>query len=67
MRGGHFLLVNKKMQRAAAAKVGAMVDFAIEPDLDEREPVATGEFKRLLKREKKLAKWYGEQSESMRR
>ena len=33
-REGHFVLVNKKMQKAAGAKVGAMVDFAIEPDLD---------------------------------
>jgi uncharacterized protein YdeI (YjbR/CyaY-like superfamily) len=67
VHGGHFVLVNKKMQKAAGAKVGAMVDFAIEPDLDEREPVATEEFERLLKKEKKLARWYGEQSESMQR
>src|SRR5271155_4078391 len=67
VRGGHFVLVNKKMQRAASAKVGAMVDFAIEPDLDEREAVVTPEFERLLKREKSLARWYGEQSESMQR
>jgi uncharacterized protein YdeI (YjbR/CyaY-like superfamily) len=67
VRGGHFVLVNKKMQRAASAKVGAMVDLAIEPDLDEREAVVTPEFERLLKRQKKLAKWYREQSESMQR
>src|ERR1700733_3834198 len=67
VRGGHFVLVNKKMQRAAGAKVGAMVDFAIEPDLDEREAFVTPEFERLLKGQKKLAKWYGEQSESRQR
>jgi uncharacterized protein YdeI (YjbR/CyaY-like superfamily) len=67
VRSGHFVLVNKKMQKAAGAKVGAMVDFAIEPDLDEREPMATEEFERLLKKEKRLARWYGEQSESMQR
>jgi hypothetical protein len=65
VRGGYYVLVNKKMQAAAGAKVGAMVDFAVEPDLEEREPVVTPEFERLLKREKKLAKWFGEQSESM--
>ena len=65
VRGGHFVLVNKKMQKAARAKVGAMVDFTIEPDLEEREAVMTLEFEKLLKREKRLAKWYGEQSESM--
>jgi len=67
VRGGHFVLVNKKMQRAAGAKVGAMVDLAIEPDLDEREAVVTQEFESLLKGQKKLAKWYGELSESRQR
>lgn len=67
VRGGHFVLINKKMQRAAEAKVGAMVDLQIEPDLEEREAVVTPEFERLLKREKRLARWYGEQSESMQR
>ncbi len=33
-----FVLVNKKMQKAAGAKVGAMVDFTIAPDLEERTP-----------------------------
>jgi len=65
--GGHFILVNKKMQRAAGAKVGAMVDFQIEPDLDAREAAVTPQFEHLLKREKKLARWYGEQSGSMQR
>ncbi|NYF89424.1 YdeI/OmpD-associated family protein [Tunturiibacter empetritectus] len=67
VRGGHFVLMNKKMQRAAAAKVGTVVDLRIEPDLAEREAVVTPEFERLLKREKKLARWYGEQSGSMQR
>jgi uncharacterized protein YdeI (YjbR/CyaY-like superfamily) len=66
-RGGHFLLVNKDMQRAAAAEVGNTIEVALEPDRDEREAVATSEFQAILKREKKLAKWYGEQSESMQR
>ncbi|WP_433964024.1 YdeI/OmpD-associated family protein [Tunturiibacter gelidiferens] len=65
VRGGHYVLVNKKMQKAARATVGGMVEVAIEPDLEEREPAATAEFEKLLKREKRLAKWYGEQSESM--
>ena len=65
--GGHFLLVNKKMQQAAEAKVGAVVDFAVEPDLDDREAERTAEFEWILKREKGLARWYAEQSESMQR
>jgi uncharacterized protein YdeI (YjbR/CyaY-like superfamily) len=65
-RGGHFVLVNKKMQKAAAAKVGAMVDFAIAPDLEERTPTVPPELAKLLKTEKKLAKWYEGLSEPTR-
>jgi uncharacterized protein YdeI (YjbR/CyaY-like superfamily) len=64
--GGHFVLVNKKMQKAAGAKVGAMVDFTIAPDLEERTPEIPAGLAKLLKTEKKLAKWYEGLSESMR-
>ncbi len=65
-RGGHFLLVNKKMQKAAAARVGAMVDFTIAPDLEERSPAMPPELAKLLKTEKALAKWFAGLSESTR-
>ena len=65
-RGGHFLLVNKKMQKAAGAKVGAMVDFTIVPDLEERTPTVPPELAKLLKTEKKLGKWYEGLSEPIR-
>ena len=64
--GGHFVLVNMKMQKAAGAKVGAMVDFAIAPDLDERTPPVLPELAKLLKTEKRLAKWYEGLSEPIR-
>jgi uncharacterized protein YdeI (YjbR/CyaY-like superfamily) len=65
-RRGHCVLVNKKMQKAAGAKVGAMVDFAISPDLEERTPTVPTELAKLLKTEKKLAKWYEGLSEPTR-
>ena len=65
-RGGHFLLVNKKMQKAAGARAGAMVDFTIAPDLEERTPTVPPELAKLLKTEKKLAKWYEGLSEPIR-
>jgi uncharacterized protein YdeI (YjbR/CyaY-like superfamily) len=65
-RGGHFVLVNKKMQKAAGAKLGAMVDFAIAPDLDERTPTVPAELAKLLKTQKRLAKWFEGLSESSR-
>jgi uncharacterized protein YdeI (YjbR/CyaY-like superfamily) len=64
--GGHFVLVNKKMQKIAGAGVGATVDFTIAPDLEERTPEAPPELAKLLKPEKRLAKWYAELSESTR-
>ncbi len=65
-RGGHFVLVNKKMQKAAGAGLGAMVDFTIVPDLEERKPTVPPELAKLLKTEKKLAKWYEGLSEPIR-
>ncbi len=65
--GGHFVLVNKKMQRVAGVRLGGMIELAVEPDLEEREVELTVEFARLLKREKRLAKWFAEQTESVRR
>jgi uncharacterized protein YdeI (YjbR/CyaY-like superfamily) len=65
-RGGHFVLVNKKMQKAAGAKVGAMVDFTISPDLDERTPEVPSELAKILKAQKRLAKWFEGLSESRR-
>lgn len=65
--GGHFVLVNKKMQKAAGAGVGAMVDFTIAPDLEQRTPVVPPELAKLFRSEKKLAKWFGGLSEATRR
>jgi uncharacterized protein YdeI (YjbR/CyaY-like superfamily) len=65
-RGGHFVLVNKKMQKAAGAGLGAMVDFTIVPDLEERKPTVPPELAKLLKTEKKLARWYEGLSEPIR-
>ena len=65
-KGGHFLLVNKKMQKAAGAKVGAMVDFVVAPDLEDRTPTVVPELAKLLKTEKKLAKFYEGLSEPIR-
>jgi len=48
------VLVNKKMQKAAGARVGAMVDFTIAPDLEERTPTVPPELAKLLKTEKNL-------------
>jgi uncharacterized protein YdeI (YjbR/CyaY-like superfamily) len=65
-RGGHFVLVNKKMQKAAGAGVGAMVDIIVAPDTEERVPSVPVELMKILKTEKRLAKWFERLSESTR-
>ena len=57
-RGGHFVLVNKKMQKAAKVGPGAMVEFAITPDLEEREAWVPLELAKIFRGEKRLAKWF---------
>lgn len=57
-RNGHILLVNKKMQAAAHAGVGAAVKITLEPDLEEREAVIPSELAKALKGDRRLSKWY---------
>jgi uncharacterized protein YdeI (YjbR/CyaY-like superfamily) len=64
--GNYFILVNKKMQQAAGVKVGGMIDLAVSPDLAEREAELPPEFEKILKREKALAKWFANLSDSTR-
>jgi uncharacterized protein YdeI (YjbR/CyaY-like superfamily) len=66
-RGGHFVLVNKKMQKAAGVRVGGMIELAVEPDLEERATEVPLELERILRKEKALAKWYAKLSDSNRR
>jgi hypothetical protein len=66
-RGGHFVLVNKEMQKTAGVRPGGMIDLSVEPDLEEREAWVPAELEALLKKEKALAKWYAKLSQSMRR
>jgi uncharacterized protein YdeI (YjbR/CyaY-like superfamily) len=56
--GGHFLLVNKKMQAAAKAVVGSRIRIRLEPDLEERVAVIPDELAKALKEDKRLRKWF---------
>lgn len=65
--GGHFLLVNKKMQAAAGAGVGSKVRIRLEPDMEERAAVIPPELVQALKGDRRLTKWFAGQSHSMRK
>lgn len=55
---GHFLLVNKKMQKTAQAGVGSKVRIQLEPDLEERAAVMPPELAQALKEDRRLRKWF---------
>jgi uncharacterized protein YdeI (YjbR/CyaY-like superfamily) len=65
--GGHFLLVNKKMQAGAKARTGAKVRIKLEPDMEERPTPIPAELEKALKEDRKLRKWFDAMSPSMRR
>jgi uncharacterized protein YdeI (YjbR/CyaY-like superfamily) len=64
---GRILLVNKKMQAAAKAGLGARVRIWLEPDLEERPAIIPPELARELKSDRRLQRWFDALSESMRR
>ncbi|GGG63725.1 YdeI/OmpD-associated family protein [Edaphobacter dinghuensis] len=63
---GHFVLVNRQMQKGAGAVVGGMVEIVIEPDLEERKTSIPTELAKLLKQHGALKKWYEQLSISAR-
>src|SRR5690349_4935460 len=63
---GHFILVNKKMQKAAQAQVGSAVRFTVVPDTAERVVKIPPEFSVILKKEKALQRFYQDLNHSMR-
>jgi len=65
--GGHFLLVNKKMQAGAKAKVGSKVRIRLEPDLEERAAQVPPELASALKGDRRLRKWFDRLSYSWRK
>jgi uncharacterized protein YdeI (YjbR/CyaY-like superfamily) len=66
-RGGHFLLVNKKMQSAAKARVGLRVRINLEPDLVERPVALPPELTRALNADRQLRRLFDSMSDSRRR
>lgn len=65
--GGHYLLVNKKMQKGGQARVGDKASFSLEPDQAERPIVNPPELEKLFNQEKSLRKFFNEWSDSGKR
>ena len=56
--GGHFLLVNNKVQKAARVFLGNTAEFRLELDTKPRVAAAPSEFQLLLKQSKKMRTFF---------
>lgn len=65
--GGLVLLVNKKMRAGSGMRVGDKARITLEPDGEERPAELPAEFKKLLREEPELARWFEGLSPSARR
>jgi len=63
----YFLLVNKALQRGADIALGEVVEFRLEPDLEERAAELPDELAVLLDEVEGLREWYDELTEYTRR
>ncbi len=64
--GGHILLVNKQMQKAARVRAGAAADFRLEPDTEKRIAPIPESLGRILAEDRALRRWYDGLSQSTR-
>lgn len=64
--GGHYMLVNKRMQKGARASLGATARFRIELDKEKREIAMPSELARSLAAEPSLRRWYAGMNQSTR-
>jgi len=56
--GGHFVLVNKRMQRGSGAIPGSLAKFRLEPDTEVRTVATPAELKSAMAGDRALLRWY---------
>jgi len=66
-KGGHFLLVNKKMQKGGGVVAGISAKFRLEPDTAVRELNVPPELKQFLAEDRTLRAWFGKLTFSFRK
>jgi uncharacterized protein YdeI (YjbR/CyaY-like superfamily) len=65
-KGGHFMMVNKKMQAGGKAAPGGKARFRLEPDTEKREVTTPQELLAVLRQSRPLLKFYESLNYSMR-
>jgi len=66
-KGGHTLLVNKKMQAGGRVLAGMAARFRLEPDLAVRDVNVPTELKKFLAEDRELRVWFGKLNYSIRK
>jgi uncharacterized protein YdeI (YjbR/CyaY-like superfamily) len=66
-RGSHIMIVNKRMQAGGRVKPGALAQFQLQPDTQERVITVPGELKRILDADKSFRRWYDHLGYSIRK
>lgn len=64
-QGGHFMLVNTKLQKAASITRGETVAFRVTLDEKKKEVKMPAELANILKKEKAMYRWYTSLSQSI--
>jgi hypothetical protein len=65
--GEHYLLVNKKMQKAARIGPGSLATFVVTPDPETRELKLPTELEQALNEDRALRKWFDQLKYSVRK
>ena len=65
-KGGHYLLVNRTMQKGGKVQVGDAARFRMDVDTVKREAVLPPELEAILNEERALKRWYGQLNHATR-
>ncbi|HEU5351564.1 MAG TPA: YdeI/OmpD-associated family protein [Terracidiphilus sp.] len=66
-KGGHLLVVNRKMQAGAGATAGSRVKICLEPEMEPRDETIPAELAAALRADRKLNAWFKRISPSMQK
>ena len=65
-KGGHVMIVNKRMQAGGKVVPGSVAQFRLEPDTEVRTVTMPGELKRALAEDRSLRRWFDRLNHSTR-
>jgi uncharacterized protein YdeI (YjbR/CyaY-like superfamily) len=66
-KGGHTLLINKRMQAGAKAAPGNIARFRLQADTEERTVAVPAELKRILAEDRSFLRWFDQLNYSTRK